>query len=548
MKKRIKINDSIAIDTSVLIESKLAVLANSGGGKSWAIRRIIEQAFGQVQIVIIDPESEYGNLRKKFDFVLAGEGGETIAKPHIAAKLAEKLMELKASAIIDLYDLLPQDRKRFVRLFLDSLMNLPKHMQTDMLLIIDEAHVFAPEGKPSESTTSMEALASQGRKRNIGAIFATQRISKMSKDVLAECNNKMIGRMNLDIDRKRAGEELGYTSKEQILSLRNLKPGEFNFFGPAISDEIITGKVGDVEILPPKRGAHMKDVPSPTANVKKMIAQLSDLPQEAEKEIKTVSELQNKVRVLKRELKGRISLKPEVVFDAQAVTNAVTKVHKEMNKKMHDLNQAWLKKHRTWVESLNDFPKFITVPEGFFNDFDYVKKPSPAKIINSPKPNPTPIVEDTISKEMGNGEKVILNAIAQYPEGMTMDHLAVLTGYKSTSRTVYTQQLAKKGYIQKTSSGLLITSSGIEILGSDYKPLPEGAELREHLLKTLPEGERKVFAAILNSYTSDGVTKEQIMNDTGYKSTSVTVYVQRLAARKVITNDRGVIKVSEKLL
>src|SRR6185295_17117739 len=106
---RLKLNDKIGIDLSKLIESRLLVQANSGGGKSWAIRRIIEQSFGNVQIIILDPEGEFTNLREKYDFVLAGKEGDAPADSRSAALLARRLLELKTSAIVDLYELHPQE-------------------------------------------------------------------------------------------------------------------------------------------------------------------------------------------------------------------------------------------------------------------------------------------------------------------------------------------------------------------------------------------------------------------------------------------------------
>ena len=73
--KNIKLNDDISIDLERLIESRMLIQANSGGGKSWASRRFIEQTFGKKQLIIIDPEGEYGNLRSEFDFVYIGTGG-----------------------------------------------------------------------------------------------------------------------------------------------------------------------------------------------------------------------------------------------------------------------------------------------------------------------------------------------------------------------------------------------------------------------------------------------------------------------------------------
>src|SRR5260370_34934531 len=120
---------NVAIDVDVLLRTRGRIQANSGGGKSWLVRRMIEQLFGKIQIIIIDPEGEFATLREKFDFVLVGEGGETTADLRSAGMVAEKLMELRASAICDLFETFrktPQSRHAWTRAFCNALLDAPK--------------------------------------------------------------------------------------------------------------------------------------------------------------------------------------------------------------------------------------------------------------------------------------------------------------------------------------------------------------------------------------------------------------------------------------
>src|SRR5579864_5666078 len=117
---------NVQLDVDVLLRTRLLLQANSGKGKSWLLRRIAEQLFGKVQVVIIDPEGEFATLREKLDFVLVGKGGETAAHPRIAALTAQRLLELRASAVCDLYEMKPQERHSYVQLFLESLIDAPK--------------------------------------------------------------------------------------------------------------------------------------------------------------------------------------------------------------------------------------------------------------------------------------------------------------------------------------------------------------------------------------------------------------------------------------
>lgn len=153
MAKKISLGTA-EMDLNELLRTRLLLQANSGGGKSWLLRRLAEELFGRVPIFIIDPEGEFSTLREKFDYVLVGPGGETPADPRSAAVVAEKLIDLKVSAVCDIYELKPPDRHRWVRLFLEALIDAPKSLWHPRIVVVDEAHIFAPERGMGESEAS----------------------------------------------------------------------------------------------------------------------------------------------------------------------------------------------------------------------------------------------------------------------------------------------------------------------------------------------------------------------------------------------------------
>jgi len=162
--------DGAVVDLEQLIRSRMLIQANSGGGKSYCLRYLLEQTHGHVQHLVLDPEGEFGTLRAVYPYVLAGREGDVPATPETAALLCRRLMELGASGIIDLYDLPPQERRRYVRLFLEELMALPRDLWRPCLVVIDEAHVYCMD----EET---EILTADGWKRHdqveIGTIAVT---------------------------------------------------------------------------------------------------------------------------------------------------------------------------------------------------------------------------------------------------------------------------------------------------------------------------------------------------------------------------------------
>ena len=97
---QIKLNFQTTIDLEKLIDNRLLVQANSGGGKSWLLRWLLEQSHGKVQQIVIDLEGEFSTLRENFDYILAGKDGDTPADPRSAGLLARKLLELNVSARI----------------------------------------------------------------------------------------------------------------------------------------------------------------------------------------------------------------------------------------------------------------------------------------------------------------------------------------------------------------------------------------------------------------------------------------------------------------
>ncbi|OFW99250.1 MAG: hypothetical protein A3E78_11730 [Alphaproteobacteria bacterium RIFCSPHIGHO2_12_FULL_63_12] len=281
----------------------MLLTANSGAGKSWALRRLLEQTHGKIQQLVIDPEGEFYTLRERFDYVLAGRGGDCPAEPRSAALLARRLLELGESAILDLYELAPRDRVRFVRAFLEALINAPRALWHQVLVVIDEAHAFAPEKGhgEAESSEAVARLMAQGRKRGFAGVLATQRLSKLAKDVAAEANNVLIGRAALDVDLKRAAEALGL-SKGDWHQIRSLPAGDFFAFGPALSETVKRVTIGPVQTAHPKAGARAAPPAPPREKVRAILAQLADLPKEAEVEARSAAELREKLRLVEREL------------------------------------------------------------------------------------------------------------------------------------------------------------------------------------------------------------------------------------------------------
>jgi len=111
----------VRVDLDVLTRSRMLIQANSGGGKSWALRQLLEETFGRVQHIVLDDEGEFSTLREKLPYLLVGAGGEVAADLKSAPVLARKLLELGVSAIVDLSEVALPQQRQYVDAFFNNI-------------------------------------------------------------------------------------------------------------------------------------------------------------------------------------------------------------------------------------------------------------------------------------------------------------------------------------------------------------------------------------------------------------------------------------------
>lgn len=303
----------VEIDVARLLKTKALVAAASGAGKSWAVRRIVEQTALHVQQFVTDPEGEYHTLRERYPFVLVGPGGEIAADVARAGEVTLKLLEVGASAIFDLSEL-GEHKDAYIAASLTALVHAPRKLWRSLLVVLDEAQRFAPEAGRGDaaSTEAVISYATLGRKRGFGFLVATQRIAELHNSVAAELHNKLIGRTDLGNDIKRAAATLGMSIKEAHHVLQHLPDGTFygtgsawqpvDVEGGAQPGGVFTVAIGAVATTHPDPGAPAPPTTPAPDVVRKMVAELAALPAPEEADV-------DKLRVRVRELEAEVSAK-----------------------------------------------------------------------------------------------------------------------------------------------------------------------------------------------------------------------------------------------
>ena len=454
----------VYIDLEILLRTRLLGQANSGGGKSWAARRLAEQLFGHVPIHIVDPEDEFSTLREKFGFVLAGKGGELSMDPRHAGVIAHKMLELRASVIFNLYELKPAARHQWVKLYLEALVDSPKSLWRPTVIMIDEAHVFCPEKGRGESVAfgAVQDLVTRGRKRGFCPILWTQRLSKLSKNVSAEMLNRLVGMTFEDVDLDRAGDLLSVSREDRTAfrtEMKGLEPGHFYGLGRAISKDRVMVAIGPVQTTHPEMGTGNVEPPPSPEKIRPLLPKLKDLPQEAEAKLKTEEELRQEVRSLKGQLamvKRPAPAPPPPT--AQKPSKHDLKVveipimgKRDMNRleklveRMEEAKRAYWGTTTSLENATRDIAATLQRLRGGESTNELRKSAGLAPVKEVPKPVILDIKprthqpESVTARYVTNGdatfdkcERAIMVVLAQRPEGCSIGKISLLAGYRQS--------------------------------------------------------------------------------------------------------------------
>ncbi|EJF74894.1 ATP-binding protein [Bartonella birtlesii] len=255
------------IDLEELLATRLLVQGNSGSGKSHLLRRLLEQSASWVQHCVIDPEGDFVTLADKFGHVIV----EAQRSELELTRIAQRIRQHRVSVVFNLEGLDTEQQMRAVGAFLGALFDVERDYWYPMLVVVDEAQLFAPAaaGEVSDearkiSLGAMTNLMCRGRKRGLAGVIATQRLAKLAKNVAAEASNFLMGRTFLDIDMMRAADLLGM-ERRQAEMFRDLERGHFVALGPALSRRSLRIIIGPVETL--ARSSSPKLMPLPTERV-----------------------------------------------------------------------------------------------------------------------------------------------------------------------------------------------------------------------------------------------------------------------------------------
>ena len=257
--------EAASLDLEELLSTRLLVQGNSGSGKSHLLRRLLEQSAPWVQQVVIDPEGDFVTLADRHGHLVIDAADHTEA---MLARVADRVRRHRVSVVLNLDSVEAEAQLRCAAAFLSGLFDADRDTWAPVMVVVDEAQLFAPAtaGEASDEARraalgAMTNLMCRGRKRGLAGVIATQRLAKLAKNVAAEASNFMMGRTFLDIDMARAADLLGM-ERRQAEMFRDLARGHFVALGPALSRRPLAIRIGTVETASRSAGPLLLPPPS----------------------------------------------------------------------------------------------------------------------------------------------------------------------------------------------------------------------------------------------------------------------------------------------
>lgn len=594
----------------VIFNQHIVALGKTGAGKSYTLRGLVERLLEDgKRVCIVDPKGDWWGLKssasgKSAGFPVVIFGGDHADVPlnaHVGGQVAELVATGNRPCILDFGGWMVGERTRF---WIDFAHGLFKHNRGPLWVVIDEVHNFAPQGKIQDPDAGKclhwtNRLASEGRGKGITILMASQRPQKVHKDTLTCAETLIAMRVLHPLDRGAVKEWIdgcgnAEQGKQVLNDLAQMKVGEGWVWSPEIGFlervKFPTIKTFDSFAAPTITGAaapkgwaevDLDDVKKTLSAVveqakandpgelKKQIAALKKEKSELEKsrpQKQTKSTTDPRLRkALETAMKFIIEVKthnfdpgaqPETI--KAAIDSAVAAAMKQIGQKVEARNRdmaRWQGAASQCLSKIDALMKDDKIEIGVAvkhnEPFDVSTMPHRSAGVRSAsaaKNAPRKIESngEAFNGRLPIGERKILEALIQYPEGLERSQLTVLTGYKRSSRDAYISRLREKDLVAVSVDRVEATPEGIAAL-PDAQPLPIGVDLQQFHLGRLPQGERALLEILIGAYP-ESVAKDTLTERTGYMRSSRDAYLARMRAKQIITEpSRGEARASDTL-
>jgi len=544
------------------VTQKLAWLGRTGSGKTYGAKRMVEQMLhAGAQVVILDPVGVWPGLRlgpKAFDVpVLGGLFGDIPLERTAGALIADLVVNHATSMVIDVSQMLDNERTRFAQAFGERFFQRKKAEPGAVHLVIEECQEFIPQNHQHGEERMLhefQRIAKLGRNFGIGLSLISQRPQEVNKKALNQAECVLAFQMTGPQERKALEYWLSDKGFDGKLSeiLPRLEVGAPHVWSPQwlkISkvvkilpidslDTSQTPKVGDKSFR--QRKLEPIDLKALTEAMKTTLerakaddpemlrARIAELEQELEDAQQAAPAAEpERVEVPVFDEVGFAEMRALARLAGQKVADDLAAAGRALDEAM----QAFCDRMRAHAATRTTIAQ--TSPPVVHRDTN-PEKPLTKEVTSFAQNGSRPVgIQKATNGAVTGGELAILTAVAQHRAGCTREQLTVLTGYKRSSRDTFIQRLSSAGRIDKDGDRLVVTDRGRADLGPDFKPLPKGAALRQFWLDKLGGGERVLLEQLVKAYPKP-LTRTELSERTDYQRSSRDTFLQRLSSRELV--------------
>jgi hypothetical protein len=576
--KQLRIAKDLALPLDAVTQT-LAFIARKGGGKTYGAQLLAEQMLDAgAQVVAIDPVGNWFSLRLGADgrpaggkdiYVFGGEHGDLPLTPEAGPRIAQLVVEKRASVVLDVSGFRKGERKRFAAAFAEELFHRKKAQRSPMHLFLEEAQKLVPqvpEADERQMLGAFEDIVRLGRNYGIGCTMITQRPQSVNKEVLSQTECLVVLQVNgeherkalegwvkeANADRKLVGELPGLAVGEAYLwspswlrTFSRIHLGRKTTFDASATPQVGRAAAAAGKLTPMDVAALRSDLAEVVASAEKddpkaLRRRIVELERELAKKPAAAApapakEKRVEVPVLKDAQVDRLV---KLVERAEGIASRLTMSAAELR---HEIERA--ARPGEPPPAPRPAAPFVPFPRSAAAVAPPTRRPIPAPI--PARAAPERLAEGAGDAAVGNsGLRRMLIALAQRPQGLTNAQLGVRAGVSSRSGTfsTYLGRARSQGWVDGRGH-LKITDAGLAALGA-YDPLPEGMALAEYWIHELGGGAARMLRTLVEAYPN-ALTNEQLGQaaQISHVSGTFSTYLGRLRALELVEG-RGELRAS----
>lgn len=554
MARSLRIAAGLALPVDVVTQP-IAILARRGAGKTYTASVIVEEVVrAKVPVVVLDPTGAWWGLRTSADgnepglsvVIFGGDHGDVPLDEADGREIANVVLEHPGAYVIDLSGFTSKRaEQRFAADFLEQLYR-GKHRDTGpLLVVVDEADVFAPQRPGTEQIRTLGALESivrRGRIKGLGDLLITQRAAVLNKNVLTQTEVLVAMQTTGPQDRAAIDEWIeGNGTKEeraQVLdSLASLERGEAWVWSPAFLrvlqrvrirerttfDSSRTPAAGETAIAPrafakvdlEQLGARIAATreqakANDPAELRKRIRALELNLHVSEQELAKAPRVETVEKVVEVPvLNGQVGELRELIGQMREIGSGLMLVGTGIGQAADSITAAIDRVNQRPHErgQVERAPRGVPVAgreadrTGSGRGDPAVATLAPAASSRTSAPS---VSEPGDAPKLKAGARRMLSALAWFhPRPLTRAQLAMLVDISPISGTVsdYLSALRLNGLITEADGGVSLSGEGLASVGDEVNAQPPTTtELVEMWGRKVKAGARKMLQALVDEY------------------------------------------------